>query len=201
VFGPIEKSMARSILNLPPDKKILLFGALGATSNERKGYSYLRNAIDVLSGVGDFDNEGLCMVVFGASHPSYTEDSPFEVRYLGRLYDASSLALSYSAADIFVAPSLEDNLPNTVVESLACGTPVVAFNIGGMPDMIEHQVNGYLSEPRDSDSLAVGIKWILEDDDRAASIAEAAREKALKEYALEIQAQRYRNLFASLGGN
>lgn len=198
VFEPIEKTTARDILNLPLDKKIALFGALGATSNKRKGFRYLREAIGILSDVEDFDNENLCIAVFGASHSNDTEDFPFEVRYLGRLYDVSSLALSYSAADVYVSPALEDNLPNTVVESLACGTPVVAFNIGGMPDIIEHQRNGYLSEPKDSDSLASGIKWVLEDDDRIPELREASREKALREYTLEVQARRYESLFDTL---
>lgn len=198
VFKPVEKTTARDILNLPLDKKIVLFGGIGGTSSERKGFRYLAEAVDILSNTGDFDNERLCIAVFGASHSSDTEDFPFEVRYLGRLHDAYSLALSYNAADVFVAPSLEDNLPNTVVESLACGTPVVAFNIGGMPDMIEHKVNGYLSEPKGPDSLADGIKWGLDDDDGIPELREASREKALREYALEVQARRYEALFDSL---
>ncbi|RPJ77659.1 MAG: glycosyltransferase, partial [Alphaproteobacteria bacterium] len=133
-----------------------------------------------------------------ASHSNDVESLSFDVIYLGRLYDDFTLALTYSSADVFVAPSLEDNLPNTVLESLSCGTPVVAFNIGGMPDMIEHQINGYLSKPEDADSLAIGIKWVLEDSNRTPELRIASREKSLKEYILETQAKRYKNLFDSL---
>jgi len=198
IFKPTEKSIARNILNLPLKKKIVLFVELSSTSSTRKGFRYLQEAIYKLASTKDIDKEELYIGVLGTSSPKDIEEFPSNVRYLGRLHDEFSLALAYSAADVFVAPSLEDNLPNTVVESLSCGTPVVAFNIGGMPDMIEHQVNGYLSEPEDADSLASGIKWVLEDNDRTFKLREASREKALKEYTLEVQAGRYKSLFDSL---
>ncbi len=81
---------------------------------------------------------------------------------MGHLHDEISLALLYSAVDVFVAPSRQDNLPNTVVEAIACGTPTVAFKIGGMPDLIQHQVSGYLALPDDVKDLARGIEWVLE---------------------------------------
>ncbi|WP_373544557.1 glycosyltransferase, partial [Chamaesiphon sp.] len=86
----------------------------------------------------------------------------FPIRYMGHLHDEISLALLYSAVDVFVAPSRQDNLPNTVVEAIACGTPTVAFKIGGMPDLIQHQVSGYLALPDDVKDLARGIEWVLE---------------------------------------
>jgi len=196
IFKPIDKLMARDILNLPKNKRIILFGAMSATTDKRKGFKYLKEAISNLE--KSFNKDELCLVIFGASHAKDIEKFPFEVKFLGRLHDDFSLALSYSAADVCVIPSIQDNFPNTVRESLSCGIPVVAFNIGGMPDMIEHQVNGYLSNPKDANSLSTGIEWVLEDNDRAFKLAEAAREKALKEYTLEIQAKRYKSLFDSL---
>ncbi len=198
VFKPIDKSAARAKLGLPANKKIVLFGALGATSNERKGFAYLKEAVRRMAASGASHVEQTCLAVFGESSTADVGELPFEVRNLGRLSKESSMALAYSAADVFVAPSLEDNLANTVMESLSCGTPVVAFNIGGMSDMIEHHGNGYLSVPKDVDSLSTGIKRVLESIDTSSHLAEAAREKAVREYALKVQAGRYRELFDSL---
>jgi glycosyltransferase involved in cell wall biosynthesis len=103
----------------------------------------------------------------------------------------------YNAADVFVAPSLEDNLPNTVMESLSCGTPVVAFNIGGMPDMVEHKVNGYLAEPQNKISLANGIMWVIENNNKEI-LSLNARKKITKNFTPEIVANLYMNFYKSL---
>ena len=198
IFKPIGKLTARNILNLSKNKRIILFGAISTTANKLKGFQYLKKAISKLEKMKTFDKGKLCLVIFGASYSTDIEEIPFQVKFLGRLYDDFSLTLSYSAADVFVISSLQDNLPNTVMESLSCGTPVVAFNIGGMPDMIEHQMNGYLSEYKNPKSLADGIKWILEDENRAFKLGEAARKKAVEKYSLEIQAEQYKSLYSSL---
>lgn len=198
IFKPIEKLAARTILNLPKNKKIILFGAISATANKLKGFKYLKEAISKLEKMKAFDKGELCLVIFGASHSRDIEKIPFQVKFLGRLYDDFSLALSYSAADVFIIPSLQENLPNTVIESLSCGTPVVGFNVGGIPEMLEHQVNGYSSRYKDSRSLAEGIKWILEDENRAFKLREVARKKAVEKYSLEIQAERYVDLYKAL---
>ncbi len=122
----------------------------------------------------------------------------FKSHYLGKLSDEISLALVYAAADIFVAPSLQDNLPNTVMEAIACGTPCVAFNIGGMSEMIEHQVNGYLAQPYQIDDLAQGIAWVIENRERHQKLCDRAREKAEQEFTLEIQARRYESVYQEL---
>jgi len=129
IFKPIGKLTARNILNLSKNKRIILFGAISTTTNKLKGFQYLKEAISKLEKMKTFDKGRLCLVIFGASHSRDIEKIPFEVKFLGRLYDDFSLALSYSAADIFIIPSLQDNLPNTVIESLSCGTPVVGFSI------------------------------------------------------------------------
>lgn len=198
IFKPIDKLTARSILNLPKNKKIILFGAINATTNRLKGFKYLKKAISELEKMKTFNKDELCLVIFGTSHSKDMEKIPFEIRFLGRLYDDFSLTLSYSAADTFITPSLQDNLPNTVMESLSCGTPVVSFNIGGIPEMVKHQVDGYLSEYKNSQSLAEGIKWILEDENRALKLREAARKKAVEKYSLTIQARKYLNLWGKL---
>ncbi len=99
------------------------------------------------------------IMVFGASEPEKREELGFEIVYTGRMHDALTLSLMYNCADVFVAPSREDNLPNTAVEALSCGVPCVAFAIGGMPDMIEHKRNGYLAK-RSFDAKTISRRYI-----------------------------------------
>src|SRR5919202_398945 len=135
------------------------------------------------------------LILFGAMYPNSDRRKGFYSHYLGRLSDEISLAVVYAAADVFVAPSTQDNLPNTVMEAIACGTPSVAFNIGGMPELIEHQHNGYLAQALDSEDLAQGIIWVLENKERHQKLCDRARQKAEQEFTLEIQARRYESLY------
>ena len=169
---------------------------MSATSDPRKGFNLLQSALQKLSQSGWGENVEL--VVFGSSKPSNPLELEFNSHYLGRLSDDISLALVYAAADVFVAPSVQDNLPNTVMESLACGTPCVAFDIGGMPDMIDHQQNGYLAKPFDVEDLARGIAWVLEDEESLRKLGVNGREKVEQNYTLEIQANSYMSLYNEL---
>ena len=195
-YKPIESSLARELLNLPHNKQLVLFGAMNATSDPRKGFHLLMPALQKLSHSQGQDQ--IEIVVFGSSQPSETPDFGFKVHYLGRLYDDISLSILYAATDIFVAPSIQDNLPNTVMEALGCGTPCVAFNIGGMPDMVDHKQNGYLAQPFEVEDLARGIAWILEDELRLQSLSWRAREKVEQEFTVERQAKTYLKLFAEI---
>ncbi|MDZ4699285.1 MAG: glycosyltransferase family 4 protein [Rhodothermales bacterium] len=187
LYKPLDRAVARDILNLPADRKLVLFGAMRATSDRRKGFRFLEAALRRLA-AGPLGAE-TDLVVFGATAPATPDDFGLPAHYTGRVSDDISLALLYAAADVFVAPSQQDNLPNTVVEALACGTPCVAFRIGGMPEMIAHQENGYLAEPFDTDDLAAGLAWVLEDAVRAAILAQAARRTALASFTIELQAR------------
>jgi glycosyltransferase involved in cell wall biosynthesis len=189
VYKPIDQRIARNLLNLPLDKKLILFGAMSSTSDRRKGFHLLEPALRKLS--ADKNLENLELVIFGASRPSEVPNLGFPIHYLGQLNDDVALALLYSAADVFIAPSVQDNLPNTVMESLASGTPCIAFDIGGMSDMIEHQKNGYLAKPFDIDDLARGITWVLEDEERLRKLGVNGREKVEDNFNLEIQANNY----------
>jgi glycosyltransferase involved in cell wall biosynthesis len=164
-YRPIERRVARKLLNLPEDKQLVLFGSLRATSDNRKGFHLLQPALQELSKSGWKDR--LEVVIFGASQPEDPPDFGFQAHYVGTLNDDLSLSVVYSAADVFVLPSIEENLANTVMEAIACGTPCVAFNIGGMPDMIDHQKNGYLAQAYRIEDLAQGINWVLENQERA----------------------------------
>jgi glycosyltransferase involved in cell wall biosynthesis len=192
-YRPLDKQQARNLLGLPLDVRIVLFGAVSATSAPRKGFKYLEQALQKLS--QESLTEPIELVIFGASQPLNPPNLGFKVNYLGRLNDDISLALLYAAADVFVAPSIEDNLPNTLLESLACGTPCVSFDIGGMSDPIEHQHNGYLAKPFEIDDLMRGIAWVLADAERYRQLSERARQKVLAEFDSQLQAQRYINLY------
>ncbi|NJM65393.1 MAG: glycosyltransferase [Acaryochloris sp. RU_4_1] len=196
IYKPINAQLARQILNLPQDKALILFGAIQATSDRRKGFHFLQ---PILQRLRQLRNHGdTHIVIIGSSAPIPPLDLGFETHYLGTLKDDYSLALAYAAADVFVAPSVQDNLPNTVLEAISCGTPCIAFKIGGMPDLINHQSNGYLAHPFEIEDFAQGINWILDDQNRWRTLSEAARAKAEQEFTLELQASRYQDLFHEL---
>jgi glycosyltransferase involved in cell wall biosynthesis len=192
-YQMVDKTEARTLLKLPPEKKLLLFGAVNAASDERKGFQYLRPALQSLSRRSL--NYELELVVFGASESPDSPQMGFKTHYMGTLSDDVTLALLYSAADVFIAPSVQDNLPNTVLEATACGTPSVAFNIGGMRDLIEHIKTGYLAQPFSTDDLAEGIMWILEESDRYLSLSHNARQKAEREFSPDVVAKKHINLY------
>lgn len=195
IYKPINKKIARNILNLPQKKKIILFGAVSSTSDRRKGFHFLIPALQKLSLQKNEDDYEL--IVFGSSSPTQDLKLPFKTTYLGRLNDDIALSIVYSAADVFICPSMEDNLPNTVVESLACATPCVGFRVGGLSDIIDHKENGYLVNPFDIDALADGIDWIFNDTQRYSYLSSCARTKVEAEFNMQLQAQRYLNLYKS----
>ena len=161
-FKPLDKDSARQAFNLPTDKQLILFGALGGASDPRKGFIYLRDALRHLSeGARDRPSKSdIEIVVFGAE-PAQDLDLHLPCHQMGYLSDSASLCLLYSACDVFALPALQENLPNTLMESLACGTPCVAFDNGGVGDLIQHKRNGWLARLKDSADLARGIQWAL----------------------------------------
>ncbi|NER81123.1 MAG: glycosyltransferase, partial [Leptolyngbya sp. SIO1D8] len=144
-YRPLNKQFARSALGLPQDKLIVLFGALAATSDQRKGFHLLLSALQSL-GKTDW-KEKIELAVFGASAPDEPVDLGLPAHYLGSFQDDLSLALVYSAADTMVVPSLQESFGQTASEALACATPVVAFNATGLKDIVDHHLNGYLASP------------------------------------------------------
>jgi len=195
-YKPIDKTVARQIWGLPQDKRLVLFSSFGVTSDKRKGNQYLVPAIRKL--VAEGGAKDLELVVVGASYPASMPDLGVKVHCMGRLQDEISQVLLYSAADATVAPSVQENLSNTVMESLACGTPVVAFDIGGMPDLIEHRISGYLAVPFEHEDLANGIAWVLESESRHKQLAESARSSVERKYALDTVAGQYLSLYRSV---
>jgi glycosyltransferase involved in cell wall biosynthesis len=197
-FRPLNQRIARELLNLPQDKKLILFGAIEATSDRNKGFHLLLPALHKLSQSGC--NKEWEVVIFGASKPDNPPDIGFNTHYLGHLYDDISLVSVYSAADVMLVPSLQESFGQTASESLACGTPVVAFNSTGLKDIVDHQQNGYLAKPYEVDDFAKGISWVLEDDLRLQKLGWSARSKAEREFTLELQARRYYSLFQEIMG-
>ena len=190
MFKPFDKKQSRELWDIPPNKKLILFGAMGATSDPRKGFEKLRNA---LTSIEDRSAE---LLVFGSTGNQVADDFGFKVHYLGELKDDLSLRTLYSAADVMVVPSLQENLSNAIMESLACGTPVVAFDIGGNSDMIEHKYNGYLASAHNTEDLAQGIEWVLSQKDN--HLGENARKKVLNEFDASLVAKRYIALYQEL---
>lgn len=195
VWQPIPKPVARAALGLDPDARLVLLGAPGGLSDPRKGGDLALAALARLAAGSNAPDE---LLVFGQSAPADQPELPLPTRFLGRLQDDISLVLAYSAADVFVVPSRQDNLPNTVVESLACGTPVVAFDIGGLPDMIDHRGNGWLAPPFDTEALAAGVAWVLEDEPRRTELCAAARETAETRFSEAVVAGHYAALYAQV---
>ena len=175
-WQPIDQRLARQLLDLPQDCPLLLFGAMGGVNDPRKGGDLLLAALARLSHEPSL--QSLELVVFGQFAPQSPPQLGFPVHYTGHLHDDLSLRALYSAADVMVIPSRQDNLPNTGLEAHACGTPVVAFNTGGLPDIVEDRVTGALAEPFEPSSLAAAIRWLLEDGQRRVELGVAARAKA-----------------------
>jgi glycosyltransferase involved in cell wall biosynthesis len=139
IYKPCDKSDARVAWSLPLNKKIILFGANSPTIDRNKGFTELCIAIKHL------DRSDVQLVVFGSSEPKEPLDLGFPIHYVGHLHDDVSLSVLYSAADVMLVPSKQESFGQTACESMACGTPVVAFATSGLLDIVDHKVNGYLA--------------------------------------------------------
>lgn len=193
LFRPMNKQEARSLLNLPENKILLLFAA-AKISDKRKGISYLVTACSLLK---SHYKEQLEVLLLGTKADEIKQELPFKVHTMGYISDNSTMVAMYSCADLFVVPSLEDNLPNTIMESLSCGTPCVGFRVGGIPEMIDHKQNGYLANYKDADDLAAGIQWVLDYPDKEA-LSKACVEKVKRCYSEEVVAGQYKALYEKL---
>lgn len=191
LWRPVEKSVARDLLGLPTDVPLVMFGAMGGTKDLRKGYDLLKEALKSLRE----DMVDLQLVIFGQLPPADPPDLGFPIHYTGHLHDDLSLRLYYSAADALVIPSRQDNLPNTGVEALACATPVVAFDVGGMADIVAHKHSGYLAQAFDTSDLARGLCWVLSDRCRHEDLCQASRQRAVECFSHPVVARQYSDLY------
>jgi glycosyltransferase involved in cell wall biosynthesis len=195
LFRPIPKETARNILGLPLDRPLILYGATSALSDPRKG-----GDLAVRAYVRAFESSAQIpvLIVFGSmSRPAGIPDH-MPVQALGIIRDESMLALIYSACDVFVAPSREENLANSVLEAMACGLPVLSMNVGGMSDAIEDGRNGRLVDPAAPEALADRLRELIEDKALRERMSVAAREMAVAKFSAVRQAQSYIGLFEEL---
>jgi glycosyltransferase involved in cell wall biosynthesis len=159
LFKPFDKKIAKAIFNIDADETVIAFGA-EAVNSPYKGWSYLQQAIEILN--KEQSVKKLSVLVFGGGDSKKIKDAiPVKTRFVGYLQDEYSMMLLYNATDVFIAPSLAESFGYVILESLCCGTPVVAFNTGGIPDLILHKKNGYLAKYKDAQDLATGIEFCL----------------------------------------
>jgi glycosyltransferase involved in cell wall biosynthesis len=187
-FKSLDKKTARANLDLSDKKKYLLFGAMSATTDSNKGFDLLLKSLDYLQPRTDTE-----LLVFG-NKSNMEINTKIPVRYFGLIKEQEQLNQLYSAADVTIVPSRSESFSLVSLESISCNTPVVAFNIGGIPDIIEHKKNGYLASPFDAEDLATGVNFCLSNSE----LGLHARDKAQREYSLEVQAKRYEELYQSL---
>jgi glycosyltransferase involved in cell wall biosynthesis len=187
VFVPRDKNYSRTLLNIPKNKQIVLFVSDSIDKN-RKGFIFLKKAFEQLA------NPNLVLCAIGDKNNNL--ESIENVLELGSIYDERLMSVAYSAADVFVIPSLTDNLPNTVLESLMCGTPVIGFAVGGIPEMIQDGVNGFIAKEISVNSLVETIKKFLNNPSCFSEFE--IRNNAKKKYDQKVQSQKYIDLFAQI---
>lgn len=199
LFKPRDKKQAREKCHLPQDKKLLLFGSVKIT-DKRKGIDYLVSACkQIASSYPDFSKE-LGVVVFGNQAEQYASLFPFPIYPMNYVSNEKELVDIYNAVDLYVTPSLQDNLPNTIVEAMACGIPCIGFNVGGIPQMIDHLHNGYVAEYQSSKDLTNGIHWALTEGEYE-SLSEEACRKAVSSYSESTIAKKYVEIYNKITGN
>ena len=194
VFCPTDRNEARKNLGLPLDRQLILFGSQRIT-DERKGFKYLAEACRLMLKNDDTMARRLAIVVVGGDSEKVKSEVPFDVYPISYVSKETEMVKLYNAVDAFVTPSLQDNLPNTLVEALACGTPCVGFEVGGIPEMIDHKRNGYVARYCDAQDFADGICWTL-DPQRREELTLAARAKALDTYSEASVANQYAAVYA-----
>lgn len=190
VFSPKNRSFAREVLGVPRDASVVLFVAEPITWLT-KGFAMLARA---LKGLSHLTN--LFLISIGSGKPPVEVEVPH--LHMGHIGNERLLPLVYSAADIFVIPSLQDNFPQAALEATACGIPVVGFAVGGIPDIVRPGTTGLLVPPQDVNALRAAICDLLQDPVRRAEMAANCRRIAVEEYALEVQAQRYVELYQTI---
>ena len=198
LFKPHNKQEARRKCRLPQEGKLILFGSVKIT-DKRKGIDYLIEACKLLAEKHPEWKDSLGVVVFGNQSQQLQDLIPFRVYPLPYIKNEHELVDIYNAVDLFAIPSLEENLPNMVMEAMSCGVPCVGFNTGGIPEMIDHLHNGYVAQRKSSEDLANGIHWVLTEPEYAELSAQACR-KAIGNYSESIIAKKYTDVYNKITG-
>lgn len=193
-FYPISKDYAKESLGLNSNKKYILFGGIAIDRDTRKGGHLLLESLDKLKTIIE-DPDSIELLIFGTD--SLNVDLPFSAKFLGYIDNEMFMRIVYSAADVTVVPSMYENLPTVILESLSCATPVVAFNVGGISDMVDHKMNGYLAQPYDTLDLALGLKYCINNDD-SKSLQIKSRDKITETFTIEKMTKSYIDLYSTL---
>jgi glycosyltransferase involved in cell wall biosynthesis len=194
-YCPSDKKQAKKELSLDQEKRHIMFGAANVRSM-LKGFDYFLEALRKLALIPDaYDRYEV--ILYGKSAEEIVPLIPFVTHGFDYIASEEKIITLYNAADVCVVASRLENMPNTILESFACGTPVAAFNTGGIGEMIEHKINGYLAEYLSSDDLAHGIQWILEHDNYQ-ELSQSARQKVISEYSEKAVAEKYRLVYEEL---
>ena len=189
VFRPNDKAEARRRVGLPEQGRIILFVSQRVT-DERKGIAYLIEAVGHLAERCPELKSDTSIAILGGHAEEVADQLALPVHPLGYVSDEPTIVSVYNAADVFVTPSLEDNLPNTIMEAMACGVHCVGFRVGGIPEMIDHKRNGYVADFRNSNDLAAGMEWVLNGADRS-ELSRQAMRKVSQNYSQTSVALRY----------
>ena len=199
LFRPRNKQEARIKSGLPTDKKLILFGSVKIT-DKRKGIDYFIESCQLLAQKYPEFIDELGVVVYGKDSEQLKPLVPFQVYPLNYISNEKELVDAYNAVDLFVTPSLEENLPNTIMEAMACGIPCVGFNVGGIPEMIDHLHNGYVAEYKSADDFANGIHWALSESEYQ-SLSEEACRKVSSSYSESYIAKKYIEVYNKIMGD
>ena len=195
IYKPLGRGYAKNVINTCKSKSLIAFGAISALSDKNKGYETLVEAINILVK----HKKDVEVLIFGASMDlDIKVNFDCKVTLINRLSDDISLATIYSAADVVVVPSRQESYSQVTAESIACGTPVVAFNATGPKDIIDHKVNGYLAKPFEAKDLAAGVFWCIENSDRKLLLSKNAREKAVRFCSYEIVAKKHIDVYKKI---
>jgi glycosyltransferase involved in cell wall biosynthesis len=194
VFRKRDKKYSRELLNLPQDKIIILCSI--SYNLEHKGLKYLLQAMKIV--VKNIGPSKISLVLFGEYDSSLFRDEEFDVYFLGYIKDELVLSCCYSAGDILVIPSVAENYPNSILESIACGTPVVSFNVGGISEIIRPHETGLLAGIKNAQDLASKIEWMVIHDKERQDMQKLSRETIEQSHTLETQANRYLELYESV---
>lgn len=193
IFAPGSSVEARSVLGIPAETPVFFFPAANALTDRRKGFPLLDSALSTLSRSG----QDFLLLVAGSQSKEKTP-TPYPLRFLGNLSSEAEMSLAYQAADATIVPSMVDNLPNTVLESLACGTPVIAFPTGGIPEMIDHGRNGFLTKERATEALVPSLFEFLRARSSWPRFREAARQSVLSRFTIELQVNAMKALYEEI---
>ncbi|NGZ10722.1 MAG: glycosyltransferase [Nitrospira sp. LK70] len=191
IYRPREQELCRSVLNIPKGKKVLMFMAQNLSSR-LKGGDLFGKAVQSLPGSLKAE---MIIVLLGRQGESLANSLGIRTIYLGYVESDLLKVICYSAADCFVSPTRAESFPNVLLESIACGTPVISIKVGGVPDIARHKVTGLLADPEDVEALRSHIIELLEDETLRSQMRQQCRKIALEEFSIGVQAQRYIALY------